>query len=93
MAKNLDRLSHLLDLGFNMVHFDGSALDYQTNLQTATKFIQDVKSRHPDCLVEAEFNKINLVDSQISPDSFTNPTQALEFINQTKADLFGRFYW
>jgi fructose-bisphosphate aldolase class II len=87
-GKNIDRLSHLLDLGFDMVHFDGSSLDYSTNLQTATQFIQDVKSRHPDCLVEAEFNKISLVDSQISSDSFTNPEQALEFINQTKADLF-----
>ncbi|MFA5750096.1 MAG: class II fructose-bisphosphate aldolase [Candidatus Shapirobacteria bacterium] len=86
-GKNIDRLFHLVELGFDMVHFDGSDLDYQTNLATTTKFIQDIKSRFPDTLIEAEFNKISLVDNQISPDSFTSPDQALEFINQTKADL------
>ncbi len=81
------RLSNLLKLGFDMVHFDGSKLDYQTNLIQTTQFISQIKSQLPDCLIEAEFNHIELVDSQVSPDSFTNPNQALEFINQTHADL------
>ncbi len=84
---NTDRLSDLLHLGFDMVHFDGSKLDYQTNLTQTTQFISQVKSQVPNCLIEAEFNHINLVDQQVSPDSFTNPTQAVEFINQTHADL------
>ncbi len=82
-----NRLANLLNLGFDMVHFDGSKLDYQTNLTQTTQFISQVKSQIPDCLVEAEFNHINLVGQQVSPDSFTNPNQAVEFITQTKADL------
>lgn len=86
-GKDINRLSHLLKLGFDMVHFDGSSLDYQTNLKTTADFIKSIKSVCPSCLVEAEFNKINLVDSQISSNSFTNPLQAVEFITQSQADL------
>ncbi len=82
-----NRLFDLLKLGFDMVHFDGSNLDYQTNLSQITQFISRVKKEIPEAIIEAEFNYINLVDQQVSPDSFTNPDQALEFINQTQADL------
>ena len=86
-GNDIPRLSHLLQLGFDMVHFDGSKLDYQTNLTQTTQFISQVKSITPNCLIEAEFNHINLVDQQVSSDSFTNPQQAVEFVTQTKADL------
>lgn len=82
-----NRLANLLNLGFDMVHFDGSKLDYQTNLSQTAEFINKVKKASPNCLVEAEFNHINLVDQQVSSDSFTNPDQAVEFIHQTSADL------
>lgn len=84
---DLDRLKALVKLGFNMVHFDGSFLDYQDNLFKAIKFVSEIKTINPDCLVEVEFNKINLSEKGVSPDSFTTPTQALEFISSTKADL------
>lgn len=86
-GENTDRLFNLLKLGFDMVHFDGSKLDYQTNLTQTIQFISQVKSQTPNCLVEAEFNHINLVDQQVSLDSFTKPDQAVEFVTQTKADL------
>jgi fructose-bisphosphate aldolase class II len=86
-GENTDRLFELLQLGFDMVHFDGSKTEYQTNLIQTTQFISQVKSQIPDCLIEAEFNHINLVDQQVSSDSFTKPDQAVEFITQTKADL------
>jgi fructose-bisphosphate aldolase, class II len=85
---DLNRLHTLVKLGFDMVHFDGSSLDYQTNLSQATTFISKVKTINPNCLAEVEFNKINLVETGVSPESFTNPSQALEFITETKADLF-----
>lgn len=86
-GKDINRLEHLIKLGFDMVHFDGSDLDYSNNLIETRDFIKKIKTNFPNCLIEAEFNKINLVDSQVSPDSFTNPSQALDFINQTQADL------
>jgi len=86
-GKDSHRLLHLLRLGFDMVHFDGSSLDYSQNLSQTAEFIAAAKNIRPDCLIEAEFNRINLVDSQISPDSFTQPSQAAEFIAKTGADL------
>lgn len=81
------RLEKLVSLGFDMIHFDGSKMDYQENLEVTSKFIKILKNRYPDILIEVEFNKIHLVDSKINPDSFTNPSEAFEFITKTEADL------
>ncbi|MFA6184675.1 MAG: class II fructose-bisphosphate aldolase [Candidatus Shapirobacteria bacterium] len=81
------RLEKLISLGFDMVHFDGSKMDFYTNLETTQKFIHTLKNHYPHTLFEVEFNKINLVDTQVSENSFTDPNQAYEFITQTSADL------
>lgn len=86
-AHDLTRLEKLISLGFDMVHFDGSDLSFDQNLKDATNFIKNIKINNPDVLVEVEFNKINLVDSQISPESFTDPDLAFDFISQSKADF------
>ncbi len=86
-GKDLVRLKKLVGLGFDMVHFDGSSLDYQTNLSQAANFVSEVKSINPHVVVEVEFNHINLVEKGVSPDSYTNPQQALEFMTGTNADL------
>jgi fructose-bisphosphate aldolase class II/tagatose 1,6-diphosphate aldolase GatY/KbaY len=86
-GKDLNRLKFLAKLGFNMVHFDGSSLDYQENLSQTTKFVAEIKTINPQCLVEAEFNKIELIEKGVSPQSYTSPAQALEFVNTAKADL------
>lgn len=87
-GRDLNRLKTLVRLGFDLVHFDGSSLDYSTNLSQTTAFISEVKSLNPNCLVEVEINKINLVATGVSPESFTNPLQANEFVSRTGADLF-----
>lgn len=86
-ASDQVRLEKLISLGFDMVHFDGSKLEYHTNLETSRKFIHSLKNHYPHTLFEVEFNKINLVDTQVSPNSFTEPAQAYEFMTQTSADL------
>ncbi|MFA7301523.1 MAG: class II fructose-bisphosphate aldolase [Candidatus Shapirobacteria bacterium] len=84
---DLTRMVNLVKLGFDMVHFDGSSLDYQENLDTATSFIKKLREINPDIVVEVEFNKINLIEKGVNPDSFTTPEQSLEFISTSKADL------
>jgi len=81
------RLEKLVSLGFDMIHFDGSKMEYQSNLETSQKFIYNLKFHYPETLFEVEFNKINLVDSHISKNSFTDPNQAFEFMTKTEADL------
>lgn len=81
------RLEKLISLGFDMVHFDGSKMDYLTNLETSQKFIHNLKTHYPETLFEVEFDKINLVDSVVSKDSFTNPDKAYQFLTETNGDL------
>jgi len=86
-GQDLLRLQQLVNLGYDMVHFDGSTLDYQDNLRQATEFIRRIRVINPAVIVEAEFNHINLVNADIAPDSFTSPDQAKEFIDTTQANL------
>ncbi len=85
---DINRLKQLIKLGFDMVHFDGSDLSFDQNLNKAIPFIKEIKAINSDALVEVEFNKISLVDSQIVKESFTDPDLAYDFLSQTKADLF-----
>lgn len=86
-GRDTDRLIHLARLGFDMVHFDGSALSYSDNLSAATNLIRRLRSINPEVVVEVEFNKINLVEKGIDPSSYTDPQQALEFMTRSDADL------
>ena len=79
-GKDLNRLKQLAKSGFDMLHFDGSNLDYSANLTTSKQFVQEIKTNNPNTIVEVEFN-------QIDNKNFTDPSQALEFITQTDADL------
>ena len=81
------RLEKLISLGFDMVHFDGSKMEYLSNLETSQKFVHNLKIHYPEILFEVEFDHINLVDSIVSKSSFTDPNKAYEFITQTNADL------
>jgi fructose/tagatose bisphosphate aldolase len=85
---DVNRLETCLKMGFDMVHFDGSKMDYSTNIAATKYFVDKMKMTYPEALIEVEFNHINLVDAAPAPDSFTNPKQAKEFIDTTSANLF-----
>lgn len=86
-GKNIDRLEKLVRLGYDMIHFDGSPLEFSQNLQITKYLVEKIRSFSPDTLIETEFNRINPSATELSPDSFTNPKQAFDFISQTKGDL------
>lgn len=86
-GNNVDRLLKLAHLGWDMLHFDGSKMDYQTNLTTAQYFVSQAKSINPNVVIEVEFNHIEPVDGTISETSYTTSAQASEFMETTKADL------
>lgn len=87
-GNDVRRLEYCLQLGFDMVHFDGSKMDYATNLAATKYFVAKMREKFPDSLIEVELNHIYLVDAAPSPDSFTSPPQAKEFMATTGADLF-----
>jgi ketose-bisphosphate aldolase len=86
-GKDPARLLKLAHLGFDMLHFDNSDVAYDQNLTTTVDFVKQAKSINQDIVIEVEFNRINLLEDGLSPDSFTNPDQANEFILTTQADL------
>ncbi|MFA6518052.1 MAG: class II fructose-bisphosphate aldolase [Candidatus Shapirobacteria bacterium] len=81
------RLLELARLGFDMLHFDASSLDYLTGLSRSQEFVKSARQISPEIIIETEFNRINLSGSEISPDSFTDPDQAAEFVLTTNPDL------
>jgi ketose-bisphosphate aldolase len=82
-----NRLLSLIRLGYDMVHFDGSKLDYQQNLTLSTDFVRQARQVNPNIIIEVEFNRIQLADNRPQVNSFTMPSQALEFISKTQANL------
>ena len=79
-GQDQNRLLELVDLGFDMVHFDGSQKDYENNLITSKEFVQKVINRPNPSLIELEFNRLKEGDA-------TEPKQALEFVGASRADL------
>ncbi len=79
-GQDISRLSKLARLGFDMLHFDGSDLDYSVNLTQTADFIRQTKQFAPQILIEAEFDPIQKVN-------FTSPDRAKQFIDKTRADL------
>lgn len=84
---NLDRLLTCARLGWDMLHYDGSKTEYQTNLITTKYFVDKARAINPDIIIEAEFNHIESAGDIISEDSFTKPLQAKEFMDATGANL------
>jgi len=79
-GQNTDRLLTLAKLGFDILHYDGSKTDYQTNLTTSKFFVTQAKSINPNIVIEVEFNTL-------SENNQTTPAQAMEFMSQTSSDL------
>jgi ketose-bisphosphate aldolase len=86
-GKDPQRLLALARLGFDMLHFDNSGVSYEENLKSSVDFVKQAKAINPDIIIEVEFNHINLLEDGISPESFTNPIQANEFMLTSNADL------
>ncbi|MAF25402.1 hypothetical protein CL634_07495 [bacterium] len=86
-GQNISRLEQLVSLGFDMVHFDGSHFGHQENLSISQLLVQKIRQVSPHALIEVEFNQINSVQKGTDSSRFTDPKQAKEFIQKTKADL------
>ncbi|MBU3935382.1 class II fructose-bisphosphate aldolase [Patescibacteria group bacterium] len=86
-GQDISRLQKLATLGFDMLHFDGSTFDYQTNLSLASAFVTQAKQISPSILIEVEFNHIKSSQSGVDPSSFTDPHLASQFIKTCQADL------
>lgn len=85
-GNNITRLKQLIKLGYDMIHFDGSKIDYSTNLMLAKDLVDFAHYYH--ALVEVEFDQIKSTETNVDSPDFTNPSVAKTFITTTKADFF-----
>ena len=97
-SHNIDDTLKAIDVGFDLIHFDGGELEYQTNIEQ-TKLI--VKSAHKaNLFVEGEIDHIQGSSADhraVKPEetqklgSYTTPFQALDFVTKTKVDILASF--
>ncbi|MFH0870112.1 MAG: class II fructose-bisphosphate aldolase [archaeon] len=92
-TKTFKEIKRVIDAGFPSVHFDGSELDYETNLRE-TKRAADYAHKH-DVFIEGELGGIRGGSTRHGNESlrdvakeefFTNPKQAEEFVKKTGID-------
>ena len=87
-----------IDLGFDLIHFDGSNLPYEENLQLAQKITE--LAHQKGLVVEVEMDHIvgssevhsGSAQEEMKGSKFTDPGKAREFIELTGADVLAAFF-
>lgn len=85
-GQEYDDICHAISVGFSSVMFDGSALSYEDNIGR-TRLISLIAHEH-NCSVEAELGHVGVAKDGdgLREDYFTNPEQAVDFVEKTKVD-------
>ncbi len=96
-TKSLEKVKQYLDAGYNSIHFDGSLLPYEENLELTKKAVKMCREVSEDISVEGELGQIGGTGSskvfeekiEIKDEYLTDPKQALEFVETTGVDRLG----
>ncbi|MBN2142381.1 class II fructose-bisphosphate aldolase [Candidatus Woesearchaeota archaeon] len=91
-TKTLEELKKVVDAGYPSVHFDGSGLDYLTNLEQTRKAVEYAHAH--DVFIEGELGGIpggsslhkESIKSVAKEEYLTHPEQAKDFVNRTGVD-------
>ncbi len=73
-----------VDLGFGSVMFDGSAFDYEANVEATVRVVEYAHAN--DAFVEAELGAIGGKDGAHAPGVRTEPREARRFVDETGVD-------
>ncbi len=97
-AKNLESCEQAITAGFDYIHFDGSTLPYEQNVDVAQKVVELAHSK--GLPVEGEMDHIQGssadhrtedVSKEQKQELYTNPDKAKEFVEATGVDTFASF--
>ena len=88
-----DCIAAIDQAGFDDVHFDGSDLPYEKNVEETKKVVDSAHKK--GLLVEAEIDKIagssdihdEEIDIKLLEQSYTDPLKAAEFVKETGIDM------
>ena len=78
--------------GYTAVHFDGSEMPYEKNLEITKQLVDYIKTGNPEAIVEGELGRIpgssQIHDQNIvlKESDFTDPELAAKFIKETGVD-------
>lgn len=88
-AKDYGLVQKCIDIGYNSVMIDGSALDFDTNVHLAKKVVEYAKKHQVN--VEAELGAIGkeAMENGGNTKSKTDPSLVKSFVEQTKIDALG----
>lgn len=97
-AKDVDDCLEAVEAGFDLVHFDGSALSFEENV-TKTKEVVDAAHK-ANLTVEGEINCLpgssavhgEEIDVEEVKKSFTDPSKAAKFVEETGVDIFAAVF-
>ena len=83
------------DAGFDSIHIDLSKEEYNTNKEETKRVVEYVKSKNPDIEIEGELgylvtdsSKMYDKEIEIPEESYTQPEQAVEYVEFTGVDRF-----
>ncbi|EJN60946.1 class II fructose-bisphosphate aldolase [Halogranum rubrum] len=87
---DLDRIQQQVELDIpSSIMIDASHEPFEENVERSRRVVEMVEERDADILVEAELGKIKGVEDEIVADEafYTDPEQAVEFVDRTGCDL------
>ena len=83
-AEDRALVSEAIELGMGSVMYDGSALDYEANVEATADVVREAHAR--GVFVEAELGKVGGKDGVHAPGVRTDPTEAVAFVAATGVD-------
>ncbi|RXR27308.1 class II fructose-bisphosphate aldolase [Oerskovia turbata] len=83
-AEDRALVSEAVRLGFTSVMYDGSALDYERNVEATADVVREAHAR--GVFVEAELGKVGGKDGVHAPGVRTDPAEAVAFVAATGVD-------
>ena len=97
-AKKIEDCMAAIEKGFDDVHFDGSDLDFDKNVDAIKKVVETAHKK--DVLVEGEIDKLvgssevhtEEVDWESLKKSYTDPQRAAKFVSSTGVDIFAAVF-
>lgn len=100
-TKSFEKIKEAVDARFDSVHFDGSELSFEENVRETTRSVEYARKKSRDISVEGELGYLRGASKVqetvgISPEDFTDPEEAADFVKKTGVDrlapVFGNIH-
>jgi fructose-bisphosphate aldolase class II len=91
-CKSFESAKEAVDAGYLGVHFDGSALSFEKNIEVTKRVREYTQSKNPSIIVEGELgylrggSEIHKRKTEIKEEDLTKPEEAGEFVEKTGID-------